>query len=342
MHSAHVLWVVIPFFQMEKVAKKRRFHLVAPQRPVVAAAATQSSMDVDWVDDVAESLFADTTGGGGGGGGVAAVDDVKEAYRRPGEDDTSYWVRRTTTTNPLPLTNAVPDLEATLATLNTAQRPVTAGQSDHVLKEVLRVLRLCMHPSSAKDKEASASSSEVVASHVRDMPLYTADFEDQLLVEAGRRSSPTNPGLLVDAPACSFGEECVVNTHYHLIAGLDKGCILMSAMTPAELHTLYETGRKPKVVFPCICCIRYVQSKLVENIACGDAVLEADVVVQLFYNDVDKPNGYHRAFCHVPDGTRWDGTRRPFAMFLPALLRGEKDPVDHKWRIRQDRMRFFA
>jgi hypothetical protein len=316
-----------------ELKKRTRQPTTLHTTPTVAAATAPSPAtdDIDWIETktpdnktpAVEDLFGDE------------LDDIITGVtpKQSSESNVAFWLRATTQHNPLPLGPQIPP-QVTSASLSTAKRPV--GQSDHVLREVLRTLKLCtdnppIRPSTVNWEEA-----------VKHITLFTADFEDVLLTQAGPRASPRQANLMVDLPACCFGTDCVGLTQR--IQGFNDttpGVILMSCMTPDELRHLYETGRKPKVPLPCLLCIRYTQGKLFENICCGDIQIHQSITTQIFYNKVDEPNGYLSQYVHVPNKSRWDGTRLPIAKFLPNLLHAFQMKEGH-WCISQERMRFFV
>lgn len=299
---------------------------------------------MDWLASAEEELFADAPSSGGDERPVALAAGRDPRLKRPDETDIDYWVRRTTEENPLPLSSTIPP-QASTRSLSTPSKPIPRAHSDHIIKQVLHAIRFCAN-SQQREKLDKINTSFDVEKYIRDMPLYTADHEEQLLYEAGSRPSPLNPGLRIDVPPCVFNEECVVRSRANLIPGFEanggQGFVMMRAMTPAQLKTLYTTGRKPDDPFSCLCCTRYILSMLVENVGCADLQLDKNTVVQLFYNEVDTPNGYRKELMHLPNESRWDGTRRPFAKFIPGALRAEFDKKVGKWRIDQRLMRFFG
>jgi hypothetical protein len=248
------------------------------------------------------------------------------------ESPVDYFVRTTVSLNSKPFAAATELRRAASAPSN-----VSATRAKHVIETTFEGLRLCMPTN--KGVMSSSSAAADLETYDRNLPLYTAQHETELLVQAGTRPMGH---LKVTLPPCSLLDSCVGKTHASLIQGMPPGgFVLMCAMSPDQFKTLVESNRPPSVLLPCILCMRYMQGLLVENISTGETILPMNVVIQTYKNEKDTESGYLAPLMHMPSSDPWNGLRQPVARFLPSALTAYQDPLNGLWRINQDPMRFF-
>lgn len=247
------------------------------------------------------------------------------------ENPVDYFVRTTVSLNSKPFAAAT---ELRRAASVPSVSSSTQTRAKHVIETTFEGLRLCM-----PTNKGVVSSSVDLETYDRNLPLYSAQHETELLVQAGTRPMGH---LKVTLPPCSLLDSCVGKTHASLIQGMPPGgFVLMCAMSPDQFKTLVESNRPPSVLLPCILCMRYMQGLLVENISTGETILPFNVVIQTYKNEKDTESGYLAPLMHMPSADRWNGLRQPVARFLPSALTAYQDPLNGLWRINQDPMRFF-
>ena len=153
------------------------------------------------------------------------------------------------------------------------------------------------------------------------------EFEAQLLVQAGPRCSPLNPEITINSPACRLDNGCVGLTG--CLRGLNasqKGAILMSWMSPADLDHHLRTGEVRGDRYLCLLDARRLAQKAVLIFQTHRESVRSDLLLQSFYNSVDTPGEYQSSVCIMPQTYgKWNGFRLPMAMFRHDLLRAYFD-----------------
>ena len=286
---------------------------------------------MDWIESTsslkAEDIMAQEVDDLFSASNAAPVRHVPDESKH--ENPVDYFVRTTVSLNSKPFAAATE-----LRRAASAPSVSTQTRAKHVIETTFEGLRLCM-----PTNKGVVSSGVDLETYDRNLPLYTAQHETELLVQAGTRPMGH---LKVTLPPCSLLDSCVGKTHASLIQGMPPGgFVLMCAMGPDQFKTLVESNRPPSVLLPCILCMRYMQGLLVENISTGETILPMNVVIQTYKNEKDTESGYLAPLMHMPSADRWNGLRQPVARFLPSALTAYQDPLSGLWRINQDPMRFF-
>jgi hypothetical protein len=179
------------------------------------------------------------------------------------------------------------------------------------------------------------------------LPVFTAEFESQLLAESGCHVITMKSGHESEYifPACCRGTDCVGITG--LLPGFNKsvpGVVLTSMMTPEEYQVFLETKVAPRESRSCILCHRaHVTSfilslrpnyRRVHGVSSGFSC-------QLYRNLCDEPGGYYKMFTLQPHPTRFEGIFDALVVFSRSRLWAFKDKTQNgRWVIDQSMMVF--
>jgi hypothetical protein len=144
--------------------------------------------------------------------------------------------------------------------------------------------------------EGRVNGAELLRAGQVSLPLYTAQHESVLLVQAGTFRAG---GRTVRFPPCCRGRNCVGTTQR--IRGLPVGgIVLMRAMSAAELQAMLHRGEDPPGDAPCVLCHRHTLASYVHNRRLLATTTADEGVFQLWHNSYDEAGGYHRDYMLLP------------------------------------------
>ena len=228
----------------------------------------------------------------------------------------------------------------------------------NTLKVALQVVKtspfLKQREKSKGPAEVKQITSEKMTEVYRKIPVIDFDEDQERLYFSNvTRQSPLNAQLRFTAKPCSFGNDCLAVTMAALPLEVDLAALtstrsavpptfvpgpLMQYYTSDELVELYTTGVSPLQSRACLVCTRF---------ALGNAVICADtefagwppsVMLQFFGNEVDRPQGYRRDICLMPDDSGFNGLYYPLAQDVHDLQCLRWDPLTRGYYIDQRAM----
>lgn len=197
----------------------------------------------------------------------------------------------------------------------------------HLLREIetqIPVPRFLLmnHASSAMTQE---NIKERLRGQLAYFPLFTAQYENELMREAGR--FPIAGGQMRNFPPCKNGRTCKANTTQ--LPGLADlphpqrpDFILTMIMYPHEYDNFMQTNNAPRDARPCILCHRYILSIHTLHVRRHPHLVQIDngAVFQLYRNSCDSTDGYFHNYLMIPDSDRYEGFMDMVAAFRRTLL----------------------
>jgi hypothetical protein len=203
-------------------------------------------------------------------------------------------------------------------------------------------------PAFAMERDSGLSHSDLM-SHLRGrrvvLPVFTAEFESQLLAEAGTHSVSMKSGHTVEFsfPPCCRGADCVgMTSRLPGFCEAVPGVVLMAMMTPEEFQVFMETSVPPRVSRSCILCHRaHVSSFILSLRPNYNRVngVSSGFTCQLYRNLCDEPGGYYKVYTLHPNPTRYEGIFDAIVSFTRRQLFAFRDASQGgRWVIDQSSM----
>jgi hypothetical protein len=191
----------------------------------------------------------------------------------------------------------------------------------------------------------------------KDIAVHGVEYENRLLVQGGKRISPTLKGFVINSPFCINDTQCVGMTS--MIRGFNQahkpGMILMSMMSLHDLDLHEKTGFQPKPMM-CLLCARYFLELCSITISSDNAfasddprvasyiknermAFEESFTFQWFSNKVGCVDGYKSNACMFPS-TPYNGICEPVVQLHSSRLIAYEDKEHKTWRISQEDLVF--
>jgi len=223
------------------------------------------------------------------------------------------------------------------------ERDLGAGMSGlvamckHVLTcDEMHINTTALDPS--KRTDAFQAIDVLGSSLPRDLPIFTREHENQLLVQAHKVSLPS--GRVTDMRRCLFEDQCIgMQTNFpgHTESG---GIVLREALTPVELAQFEQTGALPEKRRPCILCSRKAMTMMFlmsESEQRLDGIRNR--ILNWYINPRDCEMGYRGEHMVPPEGSRgWHCMCGSVCMVVLHKMRIVQDEETSVWRVTQDEL----